>query len=101
MRTLSIFGQGSEEGGQNRCGGQRFSGGFSNAYRSCPAGAPVGLVAVSLKDGIELNWRRNQEPDLLGIMSTEEIRRDGISKTHPSPFSKRPTWIRMCSWRGV
>jgi len=31
-----------------------------------PPGSPIGLVAISLKDGIELNWRRNQEPDLLG-----------------------------------
>jgi fibronectin type 3 domain-containing protein len=28
--------------------------------------APVGLVAIPLKDGVELNWRRNREPDLLG-----------------------------------
>jgi fibronectin type 3 domain-containing protein len=31
-----------------------------------PPGSPVGLVAIPLKGGIELNWRRNQEPDLLG-----------------------------------
>ena len=31
-----------------------------------PPGSPVGLVAIPLKDGIELNWSRNQEPDLLG-----------------------------------
>jgi fibronectin type 3 domain-containing protein len=31
-----------------------------------PPAAPVGLVAIPLKDGIELNWRRNREPDLLG-----------------------------------
>lgn len=31
-----------------------------------PPGAPIGLVAIPLKDGIELNWRRSQEPDLLG-----------------------------------
>jgi len=29
-------------------------------------GPPGGLVAIPLKSGIELNWRRNQEPDLLG-----------------------------------
>lgn len=28
--------------------------------------APIGLVAIPLKDGVELNWRKNQEPDLLG-----------------------------------
>ncbi len=31
-----------------------------------PPEAPVGLVAIPLKNGIELNWRRNREPDLLG-----------------------------------
>jgi hypothetical protein len=31
-----------------------------------PPSAPVGLVAMPLKEGIELNWRRNPEPDILG-----------------------------------
>ena len=31
-----------------------------------PPNAPLGLVAIPLKNGIELNWRRNTEPDLLG-----------------------------------
>jgi fibronectin type 3 domain-containing protein len=31
-----------------------------------PPGSPLGLVAIPLKDGIELNWRKNQEADLLG-----------------------------------
>jgi fibronectin type 3 domain-containing protein len=31
-----------------------------------PPGSPLGLVAISLKNGMELNWRRNQEADLLG-----------------------------------
>jgi fibronectin type 3 domain-containing protein len=31
-----------------------------------PPSAPLGLVAIPLKNGIELNWKRNQEPDLLG-----------------------------------
>jgi fibronectin type 3 domain-containing protein len=31
-----------------------------------PPSPPVGLVAIPLKNGIELNWRRNREPDLLG-----------------------------------
>jgi len=31
-----------------------------------PPSGPLGLVAIPLKNGIELNWRRNQEPDLLG-----------------------------------
>ena len=31
-----------------------------------PPNAPLGLVAIPLKNGIELNWRRDREPDLLG-----------------------------------
>jgi fibronectin type 3 domain-containing protein len=31
-----------------------------------PPGAPVDLVAVPLKEGVELNWRKNLEPDLFG-----------------------------------
>ena len=31
-----------------------------------PPGSPVGLVAIPLQNGIELNWRRNREDDLLG-----------------------------------
>jgi len=31
-----------------------------------PPSIPVGLVAIPLKEGVELNWKRNAEPDLLG-----------------------------------
>jgi hypothetical protein len=31
-----------------------------------PPSAPVGLSAIPLKEGIELTWRKNAEPDLLG-----------------------------------
>jgi fibronectin type 3 domain-containing protein len=31
-----------------------------------PPGAPLGLVAIPLRNGVELNWRKNQEADLLG-----------------------------------
>jgi len=31
-----------------------------------PPVSPLGLVAIPLKEGMELNWRRNREPDLLG-----------------------------------
>jgi len=31
-----------------------------------PPAAPVGLVAIPRKDGMELNWGRSREPDLLG-----------------------------------
>lgn len=31
-----------------------------------PPSSPVGLVAIPLKNGIELNWRKDREADLLG-----------------------------------
>ncbi len=31
-----------------------------------PPSVPVALVAVPVREGIELNWRRNPEPDILG-----------------------------------
>ena len=31
-----------------------------------PPGSPEGLVAIPLKNGIELNWKRSRETDLLG-----------------------------------
>jgi len=31
-----------------------------------PPGSPVGLVAIPLKNGVELSWRKNTEADLLG-----------------------------------
>jgi len=31
-----------------------------------PPNAPVDLVAVPLREGIELNWRKNRERDLFG-----------------------------------
>lgn len=31
-----------------------------------PPSSPVGLVAIPLKEGMELNWRKNREADLLG-----------------------------------
>jgi fibronectin type 3 domain-containing protein len=31
-----------------------------------PPSAPMGLVAIPLKEGIELNWRKNPEPDISG-----------------------------------
>ncbi len=31
-----------------------------------PPSVPVGLMAIPLKEGMELTWRRNPEPDLLG-----------------------------------
>lgn len=54
-----------------------------------PPVPPVGLVAIPLKNGMELNWRRNREPDLLGyyvyrrMIGEREFRR-----IHPDPLSK-------------
>jgi len=31
-----------------------------------PPNPPLGLVAIPLKNGMELNWRRNRDPDLMG-----------------------------------
>ena len=31
-----------------------------------PPSPPLGLVAIPLKNGMELNWRRNRDPDLMG-----------------------------------
>jgi fibronectin type 3 domain-containing protein len=31
-----------------------------------PPGSPTGLVAIPIKNGMELNWRKNRETDLLG-----------------------------------
>ncbi len=34
--------------------------------RLAPPSSPTGLVAIALPTGVELNWRKNPEPDLLG-----------------------------------
>jgi fibronectin type 3 domain-containing protein len=34
--------------------------------KTTPPGAPVGLAAIPLKEGMELSWRKNPEPDILG-----------------------------------
>ncbi|MBM4322275.1 MAG: fibronectin type III domain-containing protein [Deltaproteobacteria bacterium] len=31
-----------------------------------PPASPLGLVAIPIKNGMELNWKKNREPDLLG-----------------------------------
>jgi hypothetical protein len=54
-----------------------------------PPGSPLGLVAVPLKNGIELNWRKNGEPDLLGY----HVYRRGagekeFKKLNPIPLTK-------------
>jgi len=54
-----------------------------------PPAAPVGLVAVPLKQGMELNWRRNQESDLLGYyVYRRKVGEKDFSKLNPTPLTK-------------
>lgn len=50
--------------------------------------APVGLVAVSLKDGMELNWRKNREPDLLGYYIYRRKAGEEFKRLNESPVTK-------------
>lgn len=54
-----------------------------------PPASPLGLVAVPLKNGMELNWRKNREADLLGY----HVYRRGagekeFKKLNPTPLTK-------------
>ncbi len=54
-----------------------------------PPGPPLGLVAIPLKEGMELNWRRNREPDLLGYYVYR--RKSGekeFKRLNPAPLTK-------------
>jgi fibronectin type 3 domain-containing protein len=54
-----------------------------------PPASPIGLVAIPLKNGMELNWRKNREPDLLGYYVYR--RRAGekeFQKLNPAPLIK-------------
>lgn len=54
-----------------------------------PPGAPVGVVAVPLKNGMELNWRKNREPDLLGYyVYRRGIGEKEFKKLNPTPLAK-------------
>ncbi len=50
--------------------------------------APVGLVTIPLKDGMELNWRRNREPDLLGYYVYRRKAGEGFKRLNESPVTK-------------
>ena len=54
-----------------------------------PPSSPVSLKAIPLKNGIELNWRRNQEPDLFGyhVYRRESGERE-FKKLTESPWKK-------------
>ena len=54
-----------------------------------PPGAPEGLVAIPLKEGIELNWRKNREPDLLGYqVYRRKVGERDYQKLTPGPLVK-------------
>jgi hypothetical protein len=54
-----------------------------------PPSSPVGLVAVPLKGGIELNWTRNREPDLLGYnVYRRKAGEGGFKRLNESPVTK-------------
>jgi fibronectin type 3 domain-containing protein len=54
-----------------------------------PPNSPKGLVAIPLRDGIELNWRKNQEGDLLGYyVYRREQGEEEFKRLNQSPLIK-------------
>jgi hypothetical protein len=54
-----------------------------------PPSIPVGLVAIPLKEGMELNWRRNAEPDLLGYyVYRRKSGEEEFKRLNESPVTK-------------
>jgi len=54
-----------------------------------PPAVPTGLVAVVLEAGVELNWQRNQEPDLLGYnVYRRKIGEEKITKLTETPVAR-------------
>ena len=54
-----------------------------------PPSSPVGLVAIPLKDGIELNWRKNPEPDILGYyVYRRKVGEEKFKRLNESPSAK-------------
>jgi len=54
-----------------------------------PPGAPVGFVAFPLKEGIELTWRKNPEPDLLGYyVYRRKSGEEEFKRLNESPLTK-------------
>jgi fibronectin type 3 domain-containing protein len=51
--------------------------------------SPVGLVAIPLRNGIELNWRKNREADLLGYyIYRRKSGEEEFKRLNPSPIKK-------------
>jgi len=54
-----------------------------------PPSPPLGLVAVPLRNGIELNWRKNREADLLGYHVYRRKTGEGeFKRLNPAPLTK-------------
>jgi hypothetical protein len=54
-----------------------------------PPSAPVGLMAIPLKEGIELIWRKNAEPDLLGYyVYRRKSGEEEFKRLNESPVTK-------------
>ena len=54
-----------------------------------PPGAPVGLTAIPVKEGMELNWKANAEPDLLGYYVYRRKSGEGeFKRLNESPVTK-------------
>jgi hypothetical protein len=54
-----------------------------------PPSSPVGLVAIPLKNGIELNWKRNRELDLLGYyVYRRKLGEEEFKRLNSSPIAK-------------
>ena len=54
-----------------------------------PPNSPMGLVAIPIRDGIELTWRKNQEGDLLGYyVYRREQGEEEFKRLNESPLTK-------------
>ena len=54
-----------------------------------PPSVPVGLVAIPLKEGVELNWRKNPEPDILGYhVYRRKSGEEEFKRLNESPLTK-------------
>jgi len=54
-----------------------------------PPGAPSELVAVPLKEGVELNWRKNPEPDILGYyVYRRKVGEEKYKKLNEAPLAR-------------
>lgn len=54
-----------------------------------PPGAPLGFVAIPLKEGIELSWRKNPEPDILGYyVYRRKLGEEEYKRLNKSPVTK-------------